>query len=171
MLRGVGWFSIDVSGLRICPIFKNQDALWYVFSKRLYETNLSEDDRLQFIWYLILCKTLIRPILTYGSECWFLSKEDGNLLRIFERITLKLIYGHVNDNGMRRTRYISKLYILYYDPDVVKVVKIGSLTWLGQLFRTQELDLCRKLALVERTGCLQKAHSSCKNWMLPENSL
>ena len=30
-------------------------------------------------------KTLRRPILTYGSECWPLSKKDGNMLRIFER--------------------------------------------------------------------------------------
>jgi hypothetical protein len=171
MLRGVGWFSIEVSGLRIRPIFKGQDALWYVISKRWYETNLSEDDRIQFIWYLILCKTLIRPILTYGSKCWFLSKKDGNLLRIFERITLKLIYGHVNDNGVWRTRYNSEPYILYDEADVVKVVKIGRLTWLGQLFRMQELDPCRKLTLVARTGCLQKPHSSCKNWMLAESSL
>jgi phage host-nuclease inhibitor protein Gam len=30
-------------------------------------------------------KTLIRPVVMYGSEIWTLTKSDENLLRIFER--------------------------------------------------------------------------------------
>jgi hypothetical protein len=30
-------------------------------------------------------KTLIRPVLTYGSATWTLTKADENLLRIFEK--------------------------------------------------------------------------------------
>jgi hypothetical protein len=97
----------------------------------------------------MLYKTLTRPILIYGSECWLLSKNGGNLLRTFERRILKPIYGSVNDNGLWRTRCNSELYTLYDEPDVAEVVKIGRSRWLGQLFRMQELNSCRKLTLLK----------------------
>jgi len=35
---------------------------------------------------------------------------------------------------------------------MVKVIKIGRLRWLGQLFRMQELDPCRKLTVLKPEG-------------------
>jgi len=51
-----------------------------------------------------------------------------------------------------RTRYSYELYTLYDELGVVKVVKIGRMVWLGQLFRMQELDPCRKLTLLKPDG-------------------
>jgi hypothetical protein len=59
-----------------------------------------------------------------------------------------LIYGPVNDNGVWRTRQNSQLCTLYDEPDIVKVVKIERLRWLGHQFRMQELDPSRKLTLL-----------------------
>jgi hypothetical protein len=36
-----------------------------------------------------LYKTLIRPVLAYGSETWVLSKSDENILGVFERKILR----------------------------------------------------------------------------------
>jgi len=74
------------------------------------------------------------------------------MLRIFEERTLRMIYGPVKDNGMWRTRYINELYMLCNELDIVKVIKIGRLRWLGHLFRMQYLDPCRKFALLKTEG-------------------
>jgi len=46
-----------------------------------------------------LYKTLIRPVLAYGSEIWVLSKSDEVILGVFERKILRDIFGPTNDNG------------------------------------------------------------------------
>ena len=46
-----------------------------------------------------LYKTLIRPVLAYGSETWVLSKSAESILGVFERKTLRAIFGPTDDNG------------------------------------------------------------------------
>jgi hypothetical protein len=100
----------------------------------------------------LLYKTLIRPILTYGSEFWLLNK-DGNTLRILERRILIVIYVPIEDNGIWIAIYNSEHYTHYDERDIqVKVLKTGRLRWLGQLFRMQELDPCRKLTVFRPEG-------------------
>ena len=60
----------------------------------------------------MLYKTLISPVLTYASECWPLSKQDGYVLRIFERRILRVICGPVDEVGIWIERYINELYTL-----------------------------------------------------------
>jgi hypothetical protein len=96
--------------------------------------------------------SLIRPTLTYGSECWPHSKKDWNKLRICERRILKIIYGPLKVNGIWRTVYSNELYTLCDELDIVKVIKIGRLRWLGHLIRIQKLDPCRKLTVLKPEG-------------------
>ena len=49
-------------------------------------------------------------------------------------------------------QYSKELYVLCDELDVVKVIKIERLRWLGHLFRMQELDPCRKLTLFKPEG-------------------
>ena len=46
-----------------------------------------------------LYKTLIRPVLAYGSETWVLSKSDEVILGVFERKILRAIFGPTNEKG------------------------------------------------------------------------
>ena len=47
---------------------------------------------------------------------------------------------------------------VYDELDIVKLIKIGRLKWLGQLLRMQEMDPCRKLTVFkpEGTGRVRK---------------
>jgi hypothetical protein len=65
----------------------------------------------------MLYKTLMRPILMYGSESWPLSKKDENLLQAFERRILRRICGPVNEGGIWRIRYSNEPCKLYSEPD------------------------------------------------------
>jgi hypothetical protein len=73
---------------------------------------------------LRLYKTLLRPVLMYGSESWMLTRNNEQSLRIVERKVLRRIFGRVFKNGFWRLRYNNELYELFSEPDVVKTIKI-----------------------------------------------
>ncbi|CAG9837071.1 unnamed protein product [Diabrotica balteata] len=56
----------------------------YLANKRLYQKTRMR-----------LYRTLIVPVLTYGSEAWTLTKTDESALSIFERKVLRKIFGAV----------------------------------------------------------------------------
>ena len=66
-----------------------------------------------------LYKTLIRPVLTFGSETCVLSKSDEARLGVFERNVLRAIFVPKNDNGEWRIKYNDELYTLYKDSDII----------------------------------------------------
>jgi hypothetical protein len=44
-------------------------------------------------------KTIIRPVLIYGSETWMMNIKHEEKLKIFERKILRRIYGPVQDSN------------------------------------------------------------------------
>jgi hypothetical protein len=64
-----------------------------------------------------LARELIQGAICKGSGSWSLSKEEENLLQIFERRILRRIYGPINEGGIWRIRYNNGLYKLYNEPD------------------------------------------------------
>jgi hypothetical protein len=80
----------------------------------------------------LMYKVLVRPVLTYASETWTLSKTDERLLSVFERRILRYIFGTVQENGVWRKRHNHELYELFTEPDIVKYIEINRLGWAGQ---------------------------------------
>jgi hypothetical protein len=72
-------------------------------------------------------KTLIRPVVQYGSESWTLTKADEEKLRTFESSIVRRIYGPTRENGVYRIKYNDELYALYKDLDTVRVTKVARL--------------------------------------------
>jgi hypothetical protein len=46
-----------------------------------------------------LYRTVIRPVLMYGSETWVMTKKIENIINSYERKILRSILGPINDNG------------------------------------------------------------------------
>jgi len=115
---------------------------------------LKRQFRSQFLYIknkIKLYKTLIRPVLAYGSETRVLSKSDEAVLGVFERKILRAIFGPTNDNREWRIKYNNELYTLYKESDIVTYIKINQLKWAGHIIRMEEQSTTRRVlvALVE----------------------
>jgi hypothetical protein len=77
-------------------------------------------------------KTLIRPVVTYGSEAWTLTKSDKNLLMISERKIMQRVYGPIQEGDIWRIRNNKELNrpINGEDMRIVEFIKAQRIRWL-----------------------------------------
>ena len=85
-----------------------------------------------------LYRSLVRPILAYGSEAWCMTQTDEQTLLVFERRILRTIFGGIQIENNWRRRFNHELYELYAEPDIVKYIKINRLRWFGHVLRMDE---------------------------------
>jgi hypothetical protein len=78
----------------------------------------------------------VRPVVTYGSETWTLTKADERSLGIFERKILRCIFGA--ENGQWRRRYNFELCKLYDEPDLTKYIRMNRQHWAGHVMRMSD---------------------------------
>ena len=76
---------------------------------------------------IFMYKVLIRPVLTYASETWTLSKTNERRLSLFERKVLRCIFGAKQENGTWRKRYNCGLYEIFKEPNIVNYIKLKRL--------------------------------------------
>jgi hypothetical protein len=76
----------DVS-LEIQRRIQTASRCFFGLRKHLQSTHLSRQTK------FTIHKTLIRPVLLYGSETWVLTKREENQLLVFERKVLRTICG------------------------------------------------------------------------------
>jgi hypothetical protein len=74
-------------------------------------------------------RTIIRPVVTYGSETWCLTANDERSLRTWERKVLR------RHHGIWRIRTNKELIVLYQELDIVAEIKKARLRWLGHVER------------------------------------
>lgn len=70
-----------------------------------------------------------------------LTKEDENLLILWERKTLRRIYVPMQEQGEWRNRRNDELYQVYGQPGIVTKMKMSRLRWLSH---RQRMDNRRK---------------------------
>ncbi|PSN29155.1 hypothetical protein C0J52_28482, partial [Blattella germanica] len=90
-------------------------------------------------------KTLIRPIITYGTETWVLNKNTCKQLAVFERKILRRIFGAIEAADGWRARYNSEVNTLYKEPDLETHIRFQRVRWLGHITR---MEASRKVKMV-----------------------
>ena len=73
---------------------------------------------------ILMYKVLIRPVLTYASETWTLSKIKERRLVLFERKVLRCIIGAKQENGTWRKRYNYELCQTFNEPNIFIYFKV-----------------------------------------------
>jgi len=82
---------------------------------------------------ILMYKVCIRPVLTYASETWTLSKINVRRLSLFERKVLQCIFGAKEEKGTWRKRYNYELYETFNKPNIVTYIRVKRLAWAGHL--------------------------------------
>jgi hypothetical protein len=85
-------------------------------------------------------RTIILPVVLYGCETWSLTLREEHRLREFENRVLKGIFGP--KRGKIRWEY-RKLHNeepkdLYCSPNIVRVIKLRRMRWVGHVARMWE---------------------------------
>lgn len=106
----------------------------YALSNVLRSRDLTRGSKLR------IYNTVIRPVVTYGSETWTITKTNERRLRCFERKVLRKIYGPIKDQGTQqyRIRTNKELEELYKSPSIIQEIKSGRLRWAGHVQRQQD---------------------------------
>jgi hypothetical protein len=128
---------------------------YYVLQNVLRSKNISQEAKLN------MYKTIIRPVLTYGCETW--TQRDKSHTNIWGKKVLRKICGPVNYRGNWKIRSNKELSDLYQDTDLVTVIKILRLRWLGHICRMKEQRDPKK-ALEGKPGERRKRRKPQKRW-------
>jgi len=72
---------------------------------------------------LRMYRTLVRPVVTYGSESWTLTREEERALAVFEKKILQKIYGPVKENELWRIRRNDRLEAIIKGENIVRFIK------------------------------------------------
>lgn len=113
---------------------------------------------------LTLYKTIIKPVLMYGSEAWVMTETTEKRLNVWERKVLRKIFGPVKEGDLWRIRTNEEIRLLYNEPDLVTSVKMRRIGWLGHVQRMEEERLPRK-ALTEHPGGRRRRGRPRKRWL------
>ncbi|CAG9839544.1 unnamed protein product [Diabrotica balteata] len=135
---------------------------YYGLSKYLANKRLSQKTRIR------LYRTLIVPVLTYGSEAWTLTKTDESAISIFERKVLRKIFGAVCENGIWRRRYNFELQNIYKHTfggkDITTIIKRNRLQWAGHVARAPESNMIKKILTAQTVGMRRRGRPKLR-WM------
>jgi hypothetical protein len=123
-----------------------ENRAYSAYIKLLLSKLLSRNTKLK------MDKTLIRPILSYGSETWTLTIEEMNSLRISERKIIRKIYEPIKEGDSWRIRKNKEITYILQGADIVKFIKSSRIRWYGHVKRMQNQRMPKQIAATTIEG-------------------
>jgi hypothetical protein len=78
---------------------------------------------------------IVLPVVLYGCETRSLTLREEQGMRVFENRLLRRIFGPQRDDGTgeRRRLHNKELNDLYSSSDIVRVIKLRRMRWVGHV--------------------------------------
>ena len=112
----------------------------YYANRQLFSNSLISRSRKLQVYH-----TLVRPVVTYGSESWTLAVEEEKALAVFERKILWKIYGPVKGNEIWIIRQNDELEDIIKRDNNVRFIKCQRIRWLCHVERMQDTSIRKKM--------------------------
>lgn len=109
-------------------------------------------------------KTILKPVVMFGSETWVISERDKFALNAWERKILRKVYGPIQERNTWRIRTNQELRELYRDPDIVGDIKRKRLEWIGHVLRMERGRTARRI-LEEKPEGRRKVGRQRLRWL------
>jgi hypothetical protein len=99
-------------------------------------------------------KTIILPVVLYGSETWPLTLREEHRLRVFENRMLRRIFGPKRDEVTGEWRKLPnmELHDLYSSPSIIRIIKSRRMRWAGHVARMGEERNAYRLLMAKPEG-------------------
>jgi hypothetical protein len=95
---------------------------------------------------LLIYKTIVRPVVTYGCETWTMTAIEQNCLLVFERRVLRKIYGPtLSKDGTWKIKTNEELEHLIKGKNIVRFIKSQRLRWAAHINRMDTTRAVKKL--------------------------
>jgi len=143
--------QIDNSSLERVEVFRylgttltNQNSIQEEIKSRMNSGNACYHSVQNLLSSSLLSKNLkintILPFLLYECETWSLTLREELRLRVFENRVLRRIFGPKRDEvtGEWKKLYTEKLSVLYYSPNIVRVIKSRRMRWVVRVARMEK---------------------------------
>jgi hypothetical protein len=84
---------------------------------------------------IIICKTIILPVVLYGCETWSLTLKEEHRLGMLENRVLRRIIGPKRNEVMGDWRKLQneELCNLYSCPGIIRIIESRRMRWAGHV--------------------------------------
>ena len=96
----------------------------------------------------LIYKSVLRPVMLYGTECWAMRKKEDDLLRRMEMRMLRRILGVSLKDKIRNEEIRKRCGVI----DIIEKVREARLRWYGHVGRKDAAEPVRSIMEMEIRG-------------------